>query len=81
MIVTLNQNHRIIYLFKIIEILNQFKIFEDHRIGKFSIIIDLKKLDFLSEEEISEHSRFVNKYVMQSLIIIYLVNKNSLRKR
>ena len=51
-----------------LKILNKFKIFEDHRIWKFSNIIDLKKLDFLSEEKISEHSRFVNKYVLQSWI-------------
>ena len=29
-IVTLNQNHQIIHLFKIIKILDKFKIFEDH---------------------------------------------------
>ena len=40
--------------------------FEDHRIGKFSNNINFRKLDFLSEEKISERSRFVNKDVMQS---------------
>ena len=34
--------------------------------GKFSNNIDLIKLDFLSEEKISERSCFVNKDVMQS---------------
>ena len=43
-------NHQKIHLFKIIEILNKFKIFKYHLIGKFSNIIDLRKLDFLSEE-------------------------------
>ena len=31
--VTSNENHRIIHLFKIMEILNKFKIFKYHRIG------------------------------------------------
>ena len=39
------------HLFKIIEILNKFKIFEDQRIGKFSNIIYLEKLDLLSEKK------------------------------
>ena len=34
-VVTLTQNHRIIHLFNIIEILNKYKIFQDHRIIKF----------------------------------------------
>ena len=40
-------------------------------------IIDLRKLDFLSAEEMSEHSRFVNKYVTQKISIrcYYLVSK------
>ena len=43
--------------------------FEDHRIGKFSNNIDpFRKLDFLSEEKISERSLFVNKDVMEKLI-------------
>ena len=42
------------HLFNIIKILNKFKIFKYHQIGKFSNIIDLKKLDFLSKEKISE---------------------------
>ena len=50
-VVTWNENHLIIHLFKIIEILNKFKIFKYHRIVKFSNIIDLRKLDFLSEEK------------------------------
>ena len=45
-------NHRKIHLFKIIEILNKFKIFKYHPIGKFNNIIDLRKLDFLSEEKL-----------------------------
>ena len=40
--------------------------FEDHLIRKFSNDIDFRKLDFLSEEKISERSGFVNKDVMQS---------------
>ena len=44
--------------------------FEDHRIGKFSNNIDLRKLDFLSEEKISECSSFVNKDVMQSWLLL-----------
>ena len=35
--------------------------------GKFINIMDLRKADFLSEEKISECSRFVNKDVSQSL--------------
>ena len=35
-VATSNQNHRIIHLFNIIEILNKFKIFKYHRIRKFS---------------------------------------------
>ena len=50
----------IIHLSKIIEILNKFKIFKFHRIGKSINIIDLKKQDFLSAEKISERSCFVN---------------------
>ena len=65
-VVTLTQNHRIIHLFNIIEILNKFKIFQDHRIRKFSDNIDLRKLDFLSPEKISERSSFVNKDITQS---------------
>ena len=44
----------------------KFKIFKYHRIGKFSNNIDLRKLDFLSEEKISERSCFVNKDILQS---------------
>ena len=58
LVVTLNENHQIIHLLKIIEILNKFKIFKYHRIGNFSNIIDLRKLDFLSKEKISERFRF-----------------------
>ena len=50
----------------IIEVLYKLKIFKYHLIGKFIDIIYLKKLDFLSAEKISEHSRFVNKDVLQS---------------
>ena len=45
-VVTSTQNHWIIHLFNIIEILNKFKIFQDHQIRKFSNNIDLRKLDF-----------------------------------
>ena len=48
--------------------------FKDHRIGKFSNNIDFRKLDFLSEEKISERYRFVNKDVMQFLNILNLFN-------
>ena len=60
------ESHRIIQLFKIIKILNKFKIFKYHQIGKFINIIVLRKLDFLSAEKTSERSRFVNKDIMQS---------------
>ena len=36
------------------KILNKFKIFKYHQIRKFCNIIDLRKLDFLSAEKISE---------------------------
>ena len=52
LVVTLNENHQIIHRFKIIEILNKFKIFKYHRIRKFS------NLDFLSEKKTSECSHF-----------------------
>ena len=61
LVVTSNENHLIIHLFMIIETLHKFKIFKYHRIGKFSNFINLRKLAFLSEEKISECSRFVNK--------------------
>ena len=64
LVVTLIENHRKIHLFKIIQILNKFKIFKYHQIGKISNNIDLRKLDFLSEEKISERSRFVNKDIL-----------------
>ena len=44
LVVTSNQNHQIIHLFTIIEILN--KIFEYHRIQKFSKNADLKNRTF-----------------------------------
>ena len=50
-VVTSTQNYWIIYLFDIIEILNKFKIFQDHRMIKFSNNIDLRKVDFLSAEK------------------------------
>ena len=65
-VVTLTQIHQIIHLFNIIENLNKYKIFQDHRIIKFSNNINLRKLDFLSPEKISERSRFVNKDNLQS---------------
>ena len=64
-VVTSTQNHWIIHLFNIIEILNKYKIFQDHQIRKFSNNIDLRKLDFFIAEKISEHSRFVDKDVSQ----------------
>ena len=66
-VVTSTQNHRIIHLFNIMEILNKYKIFQDHRIRKFCNNIDLRKLDFLSAEKISERSRFVNKVLIQEI--------------
>ena len=65
-IVTSNRNQWIIHIFNIIIILNTLKIFEDHGIRKFINIINFRKLDFLSAEKISEPSRLVNKYIMQS---------------
>ena len=56
LVVTTIENHLIIHLFNIIEILNKFKIFKYHQIGKFINNIDLRKLDFLSEEKVSERS-------------------------
>ena len=60
--------------FNIIEILNKFKIFKYHQIGKYSNNIDLRKLDFLTEEKISERSCFVNKDISQinSIKTVYL---------
>ena len=52
--------HRII-----IFIIFLFFQFQEHQIGKFSNIIDLKKLDFLRSEKISDHSGFVNKELIQ----------------
>ena len=46
--------------------LNKYEIFKYHRIQKFSNNIDLRKVDFLSAEKISEGSRFVNKDISQS---------------
>ena len=46
-VVTSTQNHQIIHLFNIVKILNKYKIFQDHRIRKFSNNINLRKLDFL----------------------------------
>ena len=60
---TSNQNHRKIHLFNNIELLNKFKIFK-HKI--ISSNIDLRKQDILSQEKISERSRFVNKDISQS---------------
>ena len=54
-----------------LNIIKFFFQFEDHRIRKFSNNIDFRKLGFLSEEEKSERSRFVNKDIMQSCIRAY----------
>ena len=70
-VVTSTQNHWIIHLFNIIEILNKYKIFQDHRIRKFSNNIDSRKQDFLSPEK-SERSRFVNKDIMQSSLFTFV---------
>ena len=55
--------------FNIIKILNKFKIFHDHQIRKFSNNIDMRKLDFLSLEKISERSCFVNKDISQKIYV------------
>ena len=60
------------------EILKKFKIFQDHRIRKFSIIIDLRKVDFLSAEKINECSRFVNKDISQSHLSYAMQQNNYL---
>ena len=66
LVVTPTKEHRIILSFNIIEILNNFKIFEYQQNQKFTNNTDLRKQDFLREEKISQHSRFVNKDVSQS---------------
>ena len=43
-VVTSTQKHWIIQLFNIIEMLNKFKLFQDHRIRKFSNNIDMRKV-------------------------------------
>ena len=48
LVVTSIENQQIIHLFNIIKILNNFKIFKNHRIGKFINNMDFRKLDFLS---------------------------------
>ena len=55
----------------IIKIFKKFKIFEYHWFQNFGKIVDLRKQVFLNVEKISECSRFINKYVMQSWL-----NKN-----
>ena len=62
------------YLFKYHQIII-FKIllFEDHRIGKFSNNNDFRKLEFFSEEKISERSHFV----MILIWFYYLVSINT----
>ena len=59
LVVTSIENHQIIHLFNIVEIFNKLKIFEYHQIGNFINNIELRKLDILSEEKISECSCFV----------------------
>ena len=66
LVVTPTKEHRIILSFNIIEILNNFKIFEYQQNQKFTNNTDLRKQDFLREEKISQQSRFVNKDVSQS---------------
>ena len=51
-VVTSTQNHWIIHLFNITKILNKFKIFNNHSIGKFSNNIDLRKLDSIYSTKI-----------------------------
>ena len=47
-------------------ILNYFFSFKNIKIENLLVKDDLQKQDFLSEEKISDRSRFVNKDVMQS---------------
>ena len=70
LVVTSIENHRIIHLFNIIKIFNKLKIFDYHLIQNFSKNVDLRKQDFLSQEEISHLSLFVNKDVLRSWINI-----------
>ena len=58
-VVTSSQNQRIMHLCKIIKILNNFKIFKYHRIGKFSDIIDFRKLDFLSSSQFKMQNKLI----------------------
>ena len=55
--------------------------FEDHWIWKFSNNIDFRKLNFLSEEKISECSRFVNFFSVWSAYLLTMAGrgKNSLK--
>ena len=43
-----------------------YEIFKNHGIQKFSNTINLRKVDFLSVEKISERSRFENKDISRS---------------
>ena len=58
-IVTLNENHRIIHLFNVIEIFMKFKIFEYHQFQNFSNVIDLRKQVLLNAENISERNSLI----------------------
>ena len=49
--------------------------FKDHRVGKFSNNIDLWKLDFLSEEKISECSLFVNKVKVCCILLFCWIER------
>ena len=59
-------NNTFLNIIELLFIISYFFQFEDHQIGNLSNNIDFRKLDFLSEEKISQCSRFVNKDVMQS---------------
>ena len=56
------------HLFNIIKILFKFKIFNNHRIGKFSNNFGLRKLDFLSADYIHQNAGAVTYYFLTFLV-------------
>ena len=59
-VVTSTQNHRIIHLFNIIEILNKFKIIEKHWIWNFSSNIDMRTAWHICLQSRSIHLFFLH---------------------
>ena len=53
-------NNTYLNIIKLLNVFFYFFQFEDHWVIKFSNNVDFRKLDFLSEEKISEPSRFVD---------------------